>query len=232
MNKNYLQLDFSSGDFFKYSAEERDGYEKHVSSKGNVSYRKWYKYGVSGVLNSVSIYDGKFGQQISMTLQEGDEIYYVPVELADQRGNVSTYAESLIKLLPNIDKGEQVTVRGYNFTPEGENYAKIGISIKVGEEKVKGALTNAYYKDGELVEGDIPAIEWKKNALGKNKPSATSLEAKDDYLLEVLKAQTERLKWEGDGQAQASTPTPKATSAATATPQEAFETEEDDNLPF
>lgn len=230
MNKNYLQLDFTSGQFFDYSGQEKEGYEKHVSSKGNESYRKWYKDGVSGKLGSVSIYDGKFGQQISMNIQDGNEVYYVPVELADQRGNVATYAESLIKLLPSLNKEDDIEVRGYNFTPEGEQYSKIGISIKVNGEKVKGTLTNAYYKAGKLVDGDIPAIEWKENALGKKRPSAVSLEAKDEYLLGVLKKQTDRLKWVSGNNETSSTPQPKKElTSITVTPKKS---EISDELPF
>jgi len=229
LNKNYLQLEFGSGMFFDYSKDEKEGHEKHTSSKGNVSYRKYYKEGVSGVLESVSIYEGKFGNQISMNIKDGDNVYYVPVDIADQRGNVDTYAESLIKLLPLLNKGDKVTVRGYNFTPDGEKYAKIGISITANGEKLKSAMTNAYYKDGNLVAGDIPAIAWKKDALGKNKPTAVSLEAKDDYLLESLKAQTERLKWVS-GEQQETPPQPVSTPAAEnkkelpkATPEQAFD---------
>lgn len=199
MNKNYLQLEFSTGLFFIYSSDEKQGYEKHTSSKGNVSYRKYFKDGISGNLESVSIYDGRFGKQVSMTIKSENNVYYVPVDIADQKGNVdNTYAESLIKLLPNLEKGDNITVKGYNFTPEGENYAKIGVSITKNGEKLKGALTNSYYKNGELVQGDIPAVQWKEDALGKNKPTAVSLEAKNDYLLEVLKAQTERLAWKSE----------------------------------
>ena len=153
-----------------------------------------------------------FLSNLRSNIQNGNEVYYVPVEIADQRGNVATYAESLIKLLPALNKKDSIEVRGYNFVPENESYAKIGISIKINGVKVKGTLTNAYYKAGKLVEGDIPAIEWKENALGKKKPSAVSLEAKDEYLLGVLKEQTERLKWVGSNSAPsepASTPTPK-----------------------
>ena len=141
-----------------------------------------------------------------MVLKQGEDIYYVPVDIADQKGNVDTYAESLIRFLPQLSKGEEVTVRGYNFIPEGGQYSKIGISISVGGEKIKPTMTNAYYKDGKLVEGDIPALVWKKDVLGKNKPTAVSLEAKNDYLLGVLKEQTERLKWEPNT---SSTPEPK-----------------------
>jgi len=245
MTKNYLQLEFGSGLFFEYSKDEKQGYDKHTSTQGNVSYRKYYKEGVSGVLESVSIYEGKFGNQISMNIKNGDDVYYVPVDIADQKGNVDTYAESLIKFLPQLEKGMNISVRGYNFTPDGEKYAKIGISFSVDGEKVKSEMTNAYInKEGVLVEGDIPAITWKKDALGKNKPTAVSLEAKNDYLLEVLKVQTDRLKWvQGEQAKQESAPQPKAetpkNAVPIASPAQAFEPAKSfapdnthDDLPF
>lgn len=232
INKNYLQLEFGSGNFFMYSSTEKDGFEKHTSSKGNVSYRKYFKEGISGVLESVSLYDGKFGQQISMNIKNGDEVYFVPVDIYDQRGNVDTYAESLIKLLPRLEKGQSVVVRGYNFTPEGEQHAKIGVSITADGEKLKGALTNSYYnKDKELVPGDIPAIVWVEK-LGKKKPSAVSLEAKDDYLLGVVTKNTERLKFvkSSDNTTQEA---PAAKKEQQKPVQESIiEDEDDDDMPF
>lgn len=224
MNKNYLQLEFSTGLFFKYSKNEEQGYEKHVSTKGNTSYRKYYKEGITGVLESVSIYEGSFGNQISLNIKNGNDVYYVPVDIADQKGNVDTYAESLIKFLPQLEKGMNIAVRGYNFTPEGDKYAKIGISVSVDGQKLKANMSNAYFnKEGVLVPGDIPAVAWKKDALGKNKPTAVSLEAKNDFLLEVLKRETERLKWvQGENSSAPPTETPK-NAVPTATPAQAFE---------
>ena len=224
MNKNYLQLEFSTGLFFKYSKNEEQGYEKHVSTKGNTSYRKYYKEGITGVLESVSIYEGSFGNQISLNIKNGNDVYYVPVDIADQKGNVDTYAESLIKFLPQLEKGMNIAVRGYNFTPEGDKYAKIGISVSVDGQKIKANMSNAYFnKEGVLVPGDIPAVAWKKDALGKNKPTAVSLEAKNDFLLEVLKRETERLKWvQGENSSAPPTETPK-NAVPTATPAQAFE---------
>ena len=224
MNKNYLQLEFSTGLFFKYSKNEEQGYEKHVSTKGNTSYRKYYKEGITGVLESVSIYEGSFGNQISLNIKNGNDVYYVPVDIADQKGNVDTYAESLIKFLPQLEKGMNIAVRGYNFTPEGDKYAKIGISVSVNGQKIKANMSNAYFnKEGVLVPGDIPAVAWKKDALGKNKPTAVSLEAKNDFLLEVLKRETERLKWvQGENSSAPPTETPK-NAVPTATPAQAFE---------
>jgi hypothetical protein len=248
LSKNYLQLEFGSGHFFDYSKEEKDGYVKHVSTKGNTSYRKYYKDGVEGVLDSISIYDGKFGQQISISLKKEDEIFYLPVAIYDQKGQVdNTYAESLIKLLPKLEKGQNLTVQGYNFKPEDSPYSKIGFSIKASGEKLKSDITNSYYKDGELVPGDVPAIVWVEK-LGKKKPSAASIEAKDAYLLGLLETEEKRLTWkkdeaaDTDNAAPASKPEPaKAAPKAvpTATAEQAFEQappstsdEDDDDLPF
>ena len=237
MTKNYLQLEFGSGLFFDYSKEEKQGYEKHVSTKGSTSYRKYYKDGITGILESVSIYEGRFGNQISMNIKNGDDIYYVPVDIADQKGNVDTYAESLIKFLPQLEKGMNVSIKGYNFTPEGDKYAKIGISVSVDGEKLKANMTNAYYnKEGELVSGDIPPLVWKKDALGKNKPSAVSQEAKNDYLLSVLKEQTDRLKWvQGESTQETQKQEAPKNAVPTATPEQAFEptnNKPENNLPF
>lgn len=235
INKNYLQLEFGSGKFFDYSTEEKQGYDEHVSTKGNTSYRKYYD-SVEGVLEAVSIYDGRFGQQISMNVKNGDEVYYLPLNLYDQRGNVdSSYAESLIKFLPQLNKGDNVEVRGYNFKPEGEKYSKIGISIKVDGEKIKPTMKNAYFKrDGSFVEGDIPAIKWKEDALGKKKPSAASLEEKDEFLIGVLKRETDRLKWDGSANtSSAEQPRQEAPQPKTKTAEQAFvPAEEEDDLPF
>ena len=159
-----------------------------------------------------------------MNVKNGNDVYYVPVDIADQKGNVDTYAESLIKFLPQLEKGMNIAVRGYNFTPEGDKYAKIGISVSVDGQKLKANMSNAYFnKEGVLVPGDIPAVAWKKDALGKNKPTAVSLEAKNDFLLEVLKRETERLKWvQGENSSAPPTETPRNT-VPTATPAQAFE---------
>ncbi len=236
IEKNFLQLEFGSGLFFDYNKEPKEGYEEHTSTKGNKSYRKYYKEGVSGILESVSLYESKFGTQISMNVKDGDNVYYVPVAVQDQSDNVDTYAESLIKLLPQLNKGDKVTVRGYNFIPKDKQYASIGISITANDVKLKSQITNAYFKEGNLVDGNIPALEWKVNKLGKNKPTAVSQEAKNDYLLELVTKETDRLKWvQGESSSQ---PTSSAPAPVTKSPQQAFEPatntkeEEYDDLPF
>lgn len=205
-DKTYLQLDYKSGNLFEYSGTPKEGFEKHTSKTGKESYRKYHKYGVEGTLDSVSIRDSNFGKQLSISLEGGT---YVNFGLNDQKGNVDQFAEQVIKILPVLNKGDNLKIAPYNFLPEGEKYNKSGITFAVEGEKVKG-LTNAYYdKEGKLVAGDVPPVKWKKDALGTNKPSAASLEEKNDYLTEVLAKQADRLKWTGSGQQPDHTPPPQ-----------------------
>jgi hypothetical protein len=143
-------------------------------------------------------------------------------------------------LLPLLEKGQNVTVTGYNFKPEDSKYSKIGISIKVSGEKLKSEITNSYYKDGELVPGDVPALVWVEK-LGKKKPSASSIEAKDEFLLSLLEREEARLTWkkednnsetpkqeeqQKEAAPKAQTPAPAAANS-TPTP-----SDDDDDLPF
>jgi hypothetical protein len=58
---------------------------------------------------------------------------------------------------------EVYTVQPYRFTPEGEKYEKIGLSVKDATgESVARAISQAYVKKDEEVPGDIPAIKFVK----------------------------------------------------------------------
>lgn len=194
MEKHYLDLDFKSGKFYEFAKTEKEGFERHESEKGNVSYRKYYNY-IKGSLESVQKYEDKFGDCISIILRKGEKLFFIKNRLYDNRGQIATFSESLITLLPNLDKNQEITFRGYNFIPDGEKYPKRGISIKNSEgEKIKRAIKHSYYKNGELVKNDIPALEFVEK-MGKMKPSSQSVEAKEDYLLDVLQKQFDRLKY-------------------------------------
>ncbi len=214
----YLQLDYSTGHLFEYSANPKEGFEKHTSKTGKESYRKVHQYGADGVLNSVSVRDSNFGKQVSISLNDGAT--YINFGLNDQKGNVDQYAESIIKYLPKVNKGDEIHIQPYKFKPEGEKYDKTGITVKVNGEKIQG-LTNAYTnKEGKKVAGDVPAVIWKEDKLNKDKkkPDLSSVEKKNDFLIDVLMEQTERLKWVSNGQ----------TAPATTTANDDL----DQNLPF
>ena len=232
MKKVYLQLEFMSGKVFEYSKEPQEGYVEFTSTKGNKSYRKYHQ-GITGELDSVSIRDTNFGQELSISLKSEDSQMYLNFALKDQKDFVdSNYAEDLISKLPNVEKGHTYTVNPFRFTPEGEKYDRTGVSIKQGDLKIERAFTNSYInKEGVKVEGDIPAGVWKKDATGKNKPSAASKEVRSDRFLEILTEQAERLKWTSINTTSSATAAPvqetKAAEIATA-----VSTYDSEALPF
>lgn len=234
MNKVYLQLEFSTGKIFEYSKEPKEGYVEFTSSKGNKSYRKYHR-GITGELESVSIRDTQFGQEVSISLKQDDTVFYLSFSLMDQKGFVdSNYCEDLISRLPNLEKGATYTVNPYRFIPEGKQYDQTGVSIKQGDLKIEKAYTNSYTnREGEEVKGDIPAVVWRKDATGKNKPSAASKEARSDFFLEKLKDQTDRLKWTGsNSQAYGSQPNTPAMQAARPAEITPVKNDIDSDLPF
>lgn len=190
MENNYLQLDFGTGKFYQWSKEKKEGYDLHTSSKGTESYRKYFDKGVTGTLESASLYDAKFGQQISLRIKNGNDIFYAPIALYDQKNNVDTYAKSLIAFLPNLKKGMEITISGYNFVPKEEKYSKIGVSIKSGEVKIERAFPYS----------DAPKLEFvakRGSTTGKKAPTAVSLEAHNNFYLDKLEESIKPLIWEG-----------------------------------
>jgi hypothetical protein len=238
MNKIYLQLEFGSGKFYSYSKEEMEGYSKHTSSKGNVSYRRYYDR-VEGELDSVSVVKTKFGEVLDFTFIYEDTIIHCPYQLYDQRGHISLFGEAAIKYLSNLEIGKYYVMTPYNFKPEDSNYSKIGISFKLHGERVEQALTNSYYKDGKLVKGDIPAIEWVEKR-GKNMPDMASLEKKTDFLYDIIQKNIDRLKSTSTYESRISIPgkftsttkpVEKKEEIKTKEPEVAME-DDDDELPF
>lgn len=239
MNKVYLQLDFTTGLLFEYSNKAEEGFDKHESTnkKGQtvVSYRKFYKKGVTGVLDSVSLYDKKMGEQtvkqLSLTLKDDNNVYYVPFNLYSQNGSFDVFAESVIKHLPNMQKGTEYTIFPYNFIPEDSKYSKKGVSIKTGENQVERLSDTYTKKDGEVVKGDVPALVYKENPLDatKKKVSAVSLEERNDYLAKVLKTNCERLAWVTTTTEAPKQEQPKAQAS---TPKKSEPKVDDSSLPF
>lgn len=233
MNKVFLKVEGSTGKIFETIKEEKEGYEKYTSSTDKVSYRKHYK-DITGELLNTEIRDTDWGQRFGVSLKNEETIFKLELNIYSQDGNIENrFMESMLKLLPLLNKGETYTISAYNFIPDGEKYAKAGISIKKGTEKLKSTLTNSYYnKEGELVPGDIPAIKWVEK-LGKKRPSAVSLEQKDEYLIDLLTKHNDRLKWVSGTSDQTAQPAeqkkkeeaPKAAAAVVAEI-------EDDDLPF
>lgn len=241
MAAKYLQLEGATGRIFQYSKTPQEGFDEHTSTKGNVSYRKYYNTGLYGVLQNVSIRDGKLGEQVQVSVKNDGEFLNLQFNLYSVGGNIDNrYAESLIRFLPNLKKGEGYRFYPYAMEQEDSKYMKYGMSVIKSpnvEAEEKGDKVEpflSYNKEG-VGENVIPNLVWKEIA-GKNKPSAVSLEAKDEFLFGHLKSAVDGHLAYDKNASTTSTPTPKTdNSNSTPTNSEApvvDDTDEYDDLPF
>ena len=243
MATNYLQVNYD-GTLFQYSKEQKEGFVEHTNSAGTKTYRKYYNKGVTGNLSHV---DKRINEKLNNTeevrvhLKDGEETYVVTFRVMGQGDQIDEYAEQLTRYLPNMEKGTVYTInnwymkKGETINGEEVKYDNKGLTVKIADTKIEPALT---YQTEKNPKGDIPKLEFKDFA-GKKKVSATSKEAKLEFLYGKLVENVERLGWkEGNNSSTQSTPTSSSKAIPTATPQEAFpmvdatQTTTHDDLPF
>lgn len=222
---NYLQIDYSTGNVFKYSKTEQEGYVPHTNTKGVVSYRLIFNKGLYGKLKGVSLRDSDFGKEVSLAVENiAGEMNYLNMPLFDAKKNLASYAESLITVLPELKVGEPYRFYPYNIKEEGQKYSKTGVSVlpadlqneTVDKEAKLKKLTYTYTKDGKEVKGDIPATLWEEDFDGSRTMNA---KAKNKYLYDILLANVSESPKSNTTQQEK----PK-NAVPTATPQQAFET--------
>lgn len=222
MASKYLQVAYSEGKFFEYSKTQKEGFNEHKNKEGiQKGFRKYYD-SIEGTLESMRVMTNQHltgnpeELQVSFKDVNGDYVV-VTMMLLDQNKDYSTFVESLLVHLPNMDKGIVYTITPYNF--ENENGRKIaGLSFKIGDTKVPRLIQSAVYKDGTVKEGDIPAIKWTTNKR-TNKAEADS-EEKFFYLKGVLDNALEKFVYTRTESSIPQTNAPQAVS------------QEDDQLPF
>jgi hypothetical protein len=127
----YLQVDYKTGDLYEYSKLEKEGFVESTNSVGTVSYRRVLNRGLYGKYNNVSIRDSNFGKEVSIAVTDKLGIKnYINLPLFDQKKNIASYAESLIRVLGSLVSGADYRFYPYSIQDEGQKYAKVGISVK------------------------------------------------------------------------------------------------------
>ena len=157
-----------NGDIQFTSKVQTEGYVKYPEDSGNVYFRKTLETGIEGEIVSLVVTKHKFFKGNPEIFQIGilgtDGVTYILDLISrDQDGSYSAMAESLIATLPNLKKGVVYKITPYNFTPEGRDRAVKGISFKVGAEKVEKLKQARVFKNGDKLEGEIPAEIWTFN---------------------------------------------------------------------
>lgn len=208
-NNVYLQLDWKTAQFYEHSAEEKIGFEEHTNTNGAVSYRRYHKDGVTGTYRGSEVRDSQIGPRLQSTWQVADTFYKAQLPMYSPGQEFTEFAESFIRILPNLVVGKVYRMYPYHIEKSPENkYDKRGISIKEGSkdgEKVPPLLSYAADAPDEV---RIPRLEWKER-LGKNQVTASSKEAKVDFLASWLERCLQTTE---------NTPTPQQAAPPSTTP--------------
>lgn len=191
-NNIYLQVEFSTGNLYQYSKEALEGFERHTNKNKKVTYRKYWKEGVYGVYRGTSVRKTNFGKELSVHMinRNGRNIF-ISLPLFDQNKNIAAYAESFIGVLPSLEMNFVYRVFPYAMQKKGTEYKNYGVSVAhadMHERTVRSdhpleRLSYTYEKDGKTVEGDIPAVVWKKDFDDTMKKDCTD---RNKYLFDVL----------------------------------------------
>lgn len=238
MTNIYLELDEKEAKFFEYSKEAKAGFEEHKSTNSKVSFRKYYKEGVKGVLKYINERNDEFPtgvvKKLSIALDNGDIRYFLRFNIITQNGNINQFIEQLIPFLPNLKQGEAYRFFPYEMPSEYENAqgekktgVNKGVSIHTWDlandtKLVKVEKAHKFGKDG-----DIPAIVWTKvKKLGVEK-NIKDDSARLEYLYEIMQKSLIGAPAQTSQSSEPSAPETKPEA-----PKESFDKNEHDDLPF
>ena len=124
----YLQLDYSKKSMYIYSPDEKDGYEKHTSNSGKVTYRK-YVNAVTGKVTGAYFRDNNFGgTNFNLVFEDGDEKYSVQMSIDD---SVFTNVARSIK---NVDVSKELRFSVYESRSKTSDKTYFGTSLSYPKE--------------------------------------------------------------------------------------------------
>jgi hypothetical protein len=225
----YLQINYSDGKLFEYSKEAKVGFDPHLNKDGEPSgYRYYHEDGLAGIFLGARMKDGHFGKELELSFGVGEQLYHIQTGLLNQSNDQLTdYAESIVVRLPNMNLGEVYRVFPYSMPQEeGSQYMKKGVSFKsfistTNVFKDWPAVEKAvnYQRTGEEIadpETTVPALVWETNFAGNKAPTASSKEARLNFLGALLTKELVRLKsTKADSGSSTYTPPNVKTSAKT-----------------
>ena len=122
-NTTYLQLDYGKKTMYIYSKEEKEGYEKHVTSTGTVSYRK-YVNAVSGKITGAYFRDSKFGgKEFVLIFTDNDGKYSFSI------GTEDSVFQNIARSIDNLDINNVVRLSIYESKSKTSDKTYFGTSL-------------------------------------------------------------------------------------------------------
>ena len=193
--KKFLSMNHTDGKFFESSKEEIPGYVKHTTKDGKVYYRNFYLKGITGTFKGMEIdTSGNFGDQLKIGLESEGTMYILCMNTKTNSGFYDdNFFADFLKVAGALELGKVYTISPYRFTPKGDKYEKAGVRVSdENGEKIERVLSTAYYKNGKLVKGDVPAIKFKEKKAGGYEVDKKSLIERDEYLDVVIERLLEK----------------------------------------
>lgn len=124
----YLQLDYGKKSMYIYSPDEKDGYEKHTSNSGKVTYRK-YVNAVTGKVTGAYFRDNNFGgTNFNLVFEDGDEKYSVQMSIDD------SVFSNLARSIKNIDVSKDLRFSVYESKSKTSDKTYFGTSLSYPNE--------------------------------------------------------------------------------------------------
>ena len=163
--------------FYISSKDKIEGYvEVQIKDRGTFYHK--YLSNISGVLETIKMRDGKFGQTLELYLkQDNGDIGVLSTNIFRNTSSVDDFTKSLIRILDNLKKGEKYEFFLNNKSKDKKEflYKTIYASKINGEdkEKIEWSFENSEVPAGEKVKHPVTGVEsWnfdKHNAFYYNK---------------------------------------------------------------
>lgn len=229
----YRNFSISKGKGKLYLKEKQptEGYEEITYGEGKKTYHQYHDR-IKGIPKEFGVkeveYDGRKLRFLELTLEDGDVVNKVSVNLKN-KGGYTDEVKALLSALKGLEMGEEVSLvphRSISTGKNGKEYENLNIYINYLNKKDEDGKNPS---TGYINYADIPAPTSSIVAGDK----VWDWTPQTEFYYEVL--QEVEAKFNNSPTAPASTPAQTTSKAGvpTATPQQAFEpAEENDDLPF
>jgi hypothetical protein len=165
------------------SKEKKDGYDEHISKKGVVSYRKYFKT-IEGNFVGIKLDDTHFGKQLRIKFKTTDDFIIVNIDMKNQKGGLGKYFKAFVKMMANLDKNTKYSF-GANTTkknPNGYLYESFYINNLEENTPVMWAIKNE----------DVPKPIKKEGKFGG--ADTWDYEPEDVYYFNIFEKEYDRLE--------------------------------------
>lgn len=188
-NKRYISI--QNGRFAEPSKkEDLNAVERTWTDddgKEHIKYELRHK-GLVGYITGIKFYDGKFGEECVITLEDGDDVFNIQVK------KQSDFFIDFGKKIPGVVLSEEVTLSPFDFVDENDRRRR-GITITQGGVKIgnqywdpeKKKLKGKFPDPDKIVEDKDDKDEWKVYFLKVRKFLKSSIEEMEFPKFEPIK---------------------------------------------